>query len=167
MKWIWFSSKKTFLKGMVCFFLSTYSKFHFLLHVWHRLLTTIKLFCVRYAKSQTERERRKFLVRLSLTSLLFLKSIIANYIFVDLFYEAHNKISKVKILCLKCIKIIRKKWIWWFLFCSFYSCQNNYSPMVASEQFQCQKNVHFSVYWQQTAYGQFNIRTIMKKQLNG
>ena len=88
---------------MVCFFLSTYSKFHFLLHVWHRLLTTIKLFCVRYAKSQTERERRKFLVRLSLTSLLFLKSIIANYIFVDLFYEAHNKISKVKILCLKCI----------------------------------------------------------------
>ena len=87
---------------MVCFFLSTYSKFHFLLHVWHRLLTTIKLFCVRYAKSQTERERRKFLVRLSLTSLLFLKSIIANYIFVDLFYEAHNKISKVKILCLKC-----------------------------------------------------------------
>ena len=98
MKWIWFSSKKTFLKGMVCFFLSTYSKFHFLLHVWHRLLTTIKLFCVRYAKSQTERERRKFLVRLSLTSLLFLKSIIANYIFVDLFYEAHNKISKLKIL---------------------------------------------------------------------
>ena len=88
---------------MVCFFLSTYSKFHFLLHVWHRLLTTIKLFCVRYAKSQTERERRKFLVRLSLTSLLFLKSIIANYIFVDLFYEAHNKISKAKILCLKCI----------------------------------------------------------------
>ena len=87
---------------MVCFFLSTYSKFHFLLHVWHRLLTTIKLFCVRYAKSQTERERRKFLVRLSLTSLLFLKSIIANYIFVDLFYEAHNKISKAKILCLKC-----------------------------------------------------------------
>ena len=84
---------------MVCFFLSTYSKFHFLLHVWHRLLTTIKLFCVRYAKSQTERERRKFLVRLSLTSLLSLKSIIANYIFVDLFYEAHNKISKVKILC--------------------------------------------------------------------
>ena len=83
---------------MVCFFLSTYSKFHFLLHVWHRLLTTIKLFCVRYAKSQTERERRKFLVRLSLTSLLFLKSIIANYIFVDLFYEAHNKISKLKIL---------------------------------------------------------------------
>ena len=80
---------------MVCFFLSTYSKFHFLLHVWHRLLTTIKLFCVRYAKSQTERERRKFLVRLSLTSLLFPKSIIANYIFVDLFYEAHNKISKV------------------------------------------------------------------------
>ena len=53
---------------------------------------------MRYAKSQTERERRKFLVRLSLTSLLFLKSIIANYIFVDLFYEAHNKISKVKIL---------------------------------------------------------------------
>ena len=87
---------------MVCFFLSTYSKFHFLLHVWHRLLTTIKLFCVRYAKSQTERERRKFLVRLSLTSLLFLKSIIANYIVVDLFYEAHYKISKVKILCLKC-----------------------------------------------------------------
>ena len=87
---------------MVCFFLSTYSKFHFLLHVWHRLLTTIKLFCVRYAKSQTERERRKFLVRLSLTSLLFLKSIIANYIFVDLFYEAHNKISKLKILCFKC-----------------------------------------------------------------
>ena len=83
---------------MVCFFLSTYSKFHFLLHVWHRLLTTIKLFCVRYAKSQTERERRKFLVRLSLTSLLFLKSIIANYIFVDLFYEAHHKISKVKII---------------------------------------------------------------------
>ena len=94
---------------MVCFFLSTYSKFHFLLHVWHRLLTTIKLFCVRYAKSQTERERRKFLVRLSLTSLLFLKSIIANYIFVDLFFEAHNKISKVKILCLKCYGKINTK----------------------------------------------------------
>ena len=62
---------------------------------------------MRYAKSQTERERRKFLVRLSLTSLLFLKSIRENYIFVDLFYEAHNKIAKVKILCHKCIKIIR------------------------------------------------------------
>ena len=79
----------------------------FLLHVWHRLLTTMKLFCVRYAKSQTERERRKFLVRLSLTSLLFPKSIIANYIFVDLFYEAHDEITNVKILYLKCNKIIR------------------------------------------------------------
>ena len=55
----------------------------------------MKLFCVRYAKSQTERERRKFLVRLSLTSLLFPKSIIANYIFVDLFYKAHDEITKV------------------------------------------------------------------------
>ena len=60
---------------------------------------------MRYAKSQTERERRKFLVRLSLTSLLFPKSIIANYIFVDLFYEADDEIAKVKILYLKCNKI--------------------------------------------------------------
>ena len=108
-QWQWneFGSllRKHFWKVWCVSFFQRLRSFIFLLHVWHRLLTTIKLFCVRYAKSQTERERRKFLVRLSLTSLLFPKSIIANYIFVDLFYEAHDEIAKVKILYLKCNKI--------------------------------------------------------------